>query len=59
MIGPRDYEFDHDEPDDMDLAEEECGRWENGRLSSQCSMAGSEWCDWQCPIGLPHRGDKP
>lgn len=27
----------------------ECGRWRNGRLSSQCLKAGSEECDWECP----------
>lgn len=34
---------------------EDCGRWMNGRLGRQCSKAGSEECDWHCPIGLPHR----
>lgn len=40
--------------DDYDEAEE-CGRWQNGKLGYQCSLAGTEWCDWECPIGLPHR----
>lgn len=31
---------------------EECGRWNNGGLSKQCRLAGTEWCDWCCPIGL-------
>ena len=48
-----DHDID-DEPDDDDL-EEECGRWLDGRLSSQCSLAGTEWCDWECPIGLEWR----
>lgn len=30
----------------------ECGRWRNGALSSSCSKAGSEECDFECP----HRG---
>lgn len=28
---------------------EECGRWRNGRLSSHCTKAGSEECDFECP----------
>lgn len=28
---------------------EECGRWNNGRLGKQCRLAGTEWCDWECP----------
>lgn len=47
-------------PDDDDatrddwLSEDEdlyadCGRWSNGRLGSSCSMAGTEFCDWECP----------
>lgn len=38
--------------EDIELGED-CGRWRNGRLSLQCSKAGSEECDWICPIGLP------
>lgn len=30
-------------------AGEECGRWRNGRLTSQCMKAGSEECDFECP----------
>lgn len=37
--------FDDDEGDDG----EECGRWNNGRLDQQCTLAGTEWCDWICP----------
>lgn len=44
----------HDDADDeINSREEDCGRWVNGRLSLQCSKAGSEECDWECPIGLP------
>ena len=51
---------DTDPPDENDGDEEydeseECGRWLNGRLSPQCANAGTEWCDWVCPIGLPTR----
>lgn len=47
---------DYSESDDDDRdAGEDCGRWVNGRLSTQCSKAGSEECDWECPIGLPGR----
>jgi hypothetical protein len=28
---------------------DECGRWRNGRLTSSCSKAGSEECDFECP----------
>lgn len=34
--------------DDYDPAEE-CGRWQNGRLARGCSLAGTEFCDWDCP----------
>lgn len=27
----------------------ECGRWNNGRLTSSCRKAGSEECDFECP----------
>ncbi len=43
-----------DDEDDNDLSEE-CGRWHSGGLSEQCLLVGTEWCDWLCPIGLPHR----
>ena len=39
--------------------EADCGRWRNGRLVPQCLLAGSEWCDWDCPIGLPVRRKRP
>jgi hypothetical protein len=47
--------FDDDEDDQENDGWDECGRWNNGRLSAQCSKAGSEECDWHCPIGLPRR----
>lgn len=46
-----DDEFD-DEQDDEWLAfsEEDCGRWDNGRLTHSCLLAGTEECDWECPL---------
>lgn len=40
------YEYD-DEPDDdfEDDGLDECGMMADG----QCALAGSEWCDWDCP----------
>lgn len=51
------YEFDDDcdEADDGFEDAEECGRWRNGRLDRQCLKAGSEECDWVCPIGLSRK----
>lgn len=48
----RDY-FEDDELEDEEDHDdsEDCGRWRNGRLSDQCLLAGTEWCDWECPIG--------
>lgn len=28
---------------------EECGRWNNGRLTVQCMKFGTEECDFECP----------
>lgn len=43
-------------PDDLDEDDDdlgyECGRWNNGRLTKQCRLAGTEWCDWECPFGI-------
>lgn len=36
--------------EDGDDAYEACGRWNNGHLTRQCRLAGSEWCDWECPL---------
>lgn len=44
--------FRDDDDEDGGDGWEECGRWNNGRLSHQCRKAGSEECDWECPIGL-------
>ncbi len=37
-----------DDPDDYDDGDA-CGRWDNGRLTRSCSMAGTEFCDFECP----------
>jgi hypothetical protein len=52
--------FDGDENDyDDDAGPEEqydptddCGRWENGRLrpAYYCGLAGTEFCDFECPL---------
>lgn len=46
---------DHDMPDEVDDGEEyddgdDCGRWINGRLGPSCMLAGTEFCDWECPF---------
>lgn len=41
-------DYDDDEPDDYDPGSE-CGRWENGKLSGSCVLAGTEFCDFECP----------
>ena len=44
--------FDEDEADDdLDLYEDECGMTDEGL----CMYAGSEWCDWSCPMERMHR----
>ncbi len=43
FIVDRDDELDGPEPG------EECGRWNNGKLMSHCTKAGSEECEWECP----------
>lgn len=48
-----------DDPDDEDWHEfakdgpepwEECGRWDNGRVTRNCALAGTEHCDFVCPF---------
>lgn len=46
----------HDFADDLDAEGsddgddgEACGRWANGQLGQQCALAGTEFCDWDCP----------
>ena len=42
------HEFDEEEY----WEGEECGRWQNGALVTQCLNAGTEFCDFDCPIGI-------
>lgn len=48
MITPNDeeWQFDDDEPEDEDDLYEDCGMMPDGL----CMQAGSEWCDWSCPL---------
>jgi hypothetical protein len=52
-----DREWTQDEIDEQMFTDEdedtseECGRWNDGKLTRQCRLAGTEWCDWDCPIG--------
>lgn len=48
FVGPDD---DDDDPVDDSDPGEECGRWINGRLDRSCRLAGTEFCDWECPHG--------
>lgn len=42
---------DDEDEDNLDIEDDfdECGMMPNG----QCTMAGSEWCDWDCPRNRP------
>lgn len=64
MLDAHDDPFDEmdDDADDEDaydewlkFGEDDCGRWSDGKLGQQCRLAGTEDCDWECPIGLPSR----
>lgn len=50
---PGEYEEEDGNEDDDEDREADCGRWIDGRLTKQCRLAGTEWCDWDCPIGIP------
>lgn len=45
-----------DEPDESEMGcrGDECGRWDNGRLVRHCALAGTEFCDFDCPYGSDH-----
>lgn len=50
---PEDYPWEYDEEDDealLGFTEADCGRWDNGRLTRSCTLAGSEDCDFECPL---------
>lgn len=53
---PYDEDPDNEGEADFAFGEDDCGRWLNGELSDQCRLAGTEDCDWECPIG--YRGDR-
>jgi hypothetical protein len=38
-----------DELDEAVDKGDDCGRWSNGRLTRSCSLAGTEFCDFECP----------
>jgi len=39
---------EYEEPDEYEGdGSDECGMMPDG----QCTLAGSEWCDWNCPNG--------
>lgn len=51
IAGPDDAEIFDDGcevDEDYDVGEE-CGRWRNGALSRSCGLAGTEFCDFECP----------
>jgi hypothetical protein len=54
-MSDRDVDDDHDWVEDDEEDGQDCGRWYDGKLNYQCLKAGSEECDWHCPIGLPTR----
>lgn len=37
-----------DEEDEYDPGAD-CGRWDNARLGKYCVLAGTEFCDFECP----------
>lgn len=43
--------WDDDDADDFEEDEgwDECGMMRNG----YCTLAGTEWCDWDCPRNKP------
>lgn len=54
-IAPHDPEWDDLDHGEDDLGDDEdwpggvCGRWDNGRLTGSCALAGTEDCDFECP----------
>jgi hypothetical protein len=50
-LGPHDYDdfddFDNEYDEDEDDLMDECGMMPDG----YCTLAGTEWCDWECPMG--------
>jgi len=52
---PYDDDLEDDDDDELGFTEDDCGRWVNSKLSDQCRLAGTEDCDWECPVRLPGR----
>lgn len=47
---PREIEIDLlDQQREDEVSGTECGRWRNGRLDGYCLLAGTEYCDFDCP----------
>jgi hypothetical protein len=54
-VGDYDYDLEdsadvEDDDDWLAFGEDDCGRWINGRLTHSCTLAGTEDCDWECPL---------
>lgn len=47
---PDDFDYADDDLEDDDDLVEDCHMGPDG----QCDMAGSEWCDWDCPLAEMH-----
>jgi hypothetical protein len=52
-----DDDYDHDDYDPG----EECGRWDQNAKGGMlpyywCRLAGTEFCDWECPFSSPVEG---
>ena len=46
------WDADDYDPDEEDDPGAECGRWDQnakGGMSRYCRLAGTEFCDWECP----------
>ena len=41
--------LDDDTYEDNEDPGADCGRWSNGRLGRHCALAGTEFCDFECP----------
>jgi hypothetical protein len=35
----------------QDAVRDACGRWKNGQLEQLCTLAETEFCDYECPHG--------
>lgn len=46
-----DADRDGDDDDSwIGFTDEDCGRWWNGKLTKSCQLAGTEDCDFECPL---------